>query len=123
MAQKDLIPVKPGECRNRYGRAGLPENREKIAERHMKKKIITEAIMKELGKVIDKETNKTVLDVMVQNVIRNASSNDRLFAMILDRVDGPVRKESELEVTGNNLGVIIVPNLAEEEDNDSEQES
>ena len=103
----NLKPSAPGEIRNPYGPAGKPENREMLKERRMKKKIITDAIYKELGKVIDDE-GTTVLDKLVQKAVEQAGNNEKYFSTLLDRVEGPVKTDMNIS-SDTGLGVVILP--------------
>lgn len=117
----NLIPAKKGELRNPYGRGGKPENREELKKKKMEEKIIKKAVMKELSRILDKETGLTVLDRLVTNVIEQAGrGNDRLFTKLVDIIDGPIAQKNEIE-TNQPLGVLILPpkdySTMENEDN------
>lgn len=107
--KKNLKPTKKGEVRNIYGQKGKPENREEIRRKKMEKKIIKDAVMKELGSIVP-GTDLTVLEHLVKRTIQNAAGgNDRLFNKLVDMIDGPITQKLEQHNTGNGLGVIILP--------------
>lgn len=107
--KKNLKPTKKGEVRNIYGQKGKPENREEIQRKKMEKKIIKDAVMKELGSIVP-GSDLTVLEHLVKRTIQNAAGgNDRLFNKLVDMIDGPITQKLEQHNTGNGLGVIILP--------------
>jgi len=107
---ENLNPVQKGEIRNKWGAYGKPENREAIKKKRMEEKIIKEAVLKELGRVVE-ESGMTVLDILVRKTIQNAANgNDRLFSKLVDMIDGPIAQKLEQHNTGDGLGIIILPN-------------
>lgn len=105
-----LIPIKPGEVKNTWGRAGNPETRDERAKKKMEKKIIKEAVMKELYSMVP-GSDLTVLEHLVKRTIQNAANgNDRLFNKLVDMIDGPIVQKLEQHNTGDGLGIIILPN-------------
>jgi len=107
---ENLNPVQKGEIRNKWGAYGKPENREAIKKKRMEKKIIKEAVLKELGRVVE-ESGMTVLDILVRKTIQNAANgNDRLFSKLVDMIDGPIATKTNMEIESNQpLGVVILP--------------
>lgn len=116
MSKEDLIPIKPGQVLNKYGRGGKPENREAIEERRMKKKILKEMLIKELEKEIG-DTGITTGQYLIQQIIRNAPKDARLAKIIFDSVDGPQISKIDMDVETNQAPSVLlyIPKKEEEE--------
>lgn len=118
-----LKPVKPGEVRNIYGAAGNPETREERAKKKMEKKIIKEAVMKELYSMVP-GSDLTVLEHLVKRTIQNAAAgNDRLFNKLVDMIDGPITQHIDNNITTNQPNVMLyIPALDTEEEESNKEE-
>jgi hypothetical protein len=93
----NLRMVQPGEIRNPSGRkSGWTLTT-----------VIKNALMEQSKTTPD----KTNADIIVETIIRECKKgNAVLIKEVLNRIDGAVKIESDVNVTGNNLGVIIIPN-------------
>lgn len=119
MASKEFEEqkIKPGEVKNPWGATGRFENKSEKIKKKMERKLIQEAVIRELGRIVE-GTNLTVLDMLVRKTIQNAANgNDKLFCKLVDMVDGPIVQKSENKIDSNqSLGVIILPEKQIEED-------
>ena len=90
----NLRPAKKGDIRNPNGYNG-----------NMKlTTILKEALEKEAS------PGKTHADIIMESIIRECKrGNPALIKEIFDRIDGRVKQETDVTVTGNALGVIVVP--------------
>lgn len=99
--------IKPGEVRNPYGRAGKSGMGGKTA------KTLKDLLESKLNE-IDEETGKSAAEIIIEQLIRQAKRGDGKFIeLAFDRTLGKAPQYIENNVTGNGLGVVILPNKEE----------
>ena len=104
----NLRPIQKGEVRNPAGRYGG------------KNASITQFIKEKLQEMAD--NGKSNAEIIAEKCILRAKQGDLQYInMLLNRLEGPVRTETDINVTGNALGVIVVPKKEEIEDNIEEE--
>lgn len=95
-SRANLKPIQKGEVRNKDGR-----NAGKNAS-------ITKFIREKLEEMA--ADGKTNAEIIAEKCILRAKSGDLQYInMILNRLEGVPKQETDINVTGNALGVIVVP--------------
>lgn len=105
--EQNLRPIKPGEVRNPFGRAGRSGMGGKTA------KTLKELLESKLEE-IDEETGKSAAEIIIEQLVRQAKRGDGKFIeLAFDRTLGKAPQYIENNVTGCGLGVVILPNKEE----------
>lgn len=107
---QNLIPVKPGEVRNKWGRAG----KDGLGGRTTKSLL---ELLKEKVNEIDEETGKSIAELIIDQGLRQAKRGDLKFIeLVFDRLEGKPKQQIDQTVNGSGLGVVILPNKNTQEE-------
>lgn len=99
----NLIPAKKGEIRNPWGRHG----KDGLGGRTSKS--LKELLIEKINE-IDEETGKSVSELIIEQGLRQAKRGDLKFIeMLWDRLEGKPRQSIDQNISGDGLGVIILP--------------
>ena len=99
----NLIPPKPGEIRNPWGRNGKNGLGGKTA------KTLKELLLEKINE-IDEETGKSVAELIIEKGLIQAKRGDLKFIeMMWDRLEGKPKQSIDQNISGDGLGVIILP--------------
>lgn len=105
-------PARPGEIRNPWGRCGKDGLRGKTV-RSLKK------LLEEKLEEIDEATGKSNAELIIDRLIIQAKRGEGKFIeLAFDRTLGKAPQYIEQNITGDSLGVIIIPNKLEDNDGD-----
>lgn len=103
MSKEHLIPAKKGEIKNPYGRAGKDGLGGKTS------KSLKELLKQKINE-IDEETGKSFAELIIEQGIRQAKRGDLKFIeLVWDRLEGKPQQYIDQNITGNGLGVIVLP--------------
>lgn len=112
----NLIPPKPGEIRNPWGKRGKDGLQGNPTSKSLKK------LLEEKLDEIDPVTGKSQAELIIDRLIIQAKRGEgRFIELAFDRTLGKAPQYIEQNITGDGLGVIIIPNKLDEENNINEQ--
>lgn len=101
---QNLKPIKPGEIKNPWGRAG----KDGLGGRTSKS---LKELLKEKINEIDEETGKSIAELIIEQGLRQAKRGDiKFIELVFDRLEGKPQQYIEQNNTGDGLGIVILPN-------------